>query len=140
MRLWDRFVAKAKDIDAWRKLHMSMAEFIDAWRIIPRAVVILYGIGMWKIAEWYMSLEPYLIKDCNVELLKEKCIVEAPTTEHMALVTAVLAVAAAVFGLYTNSGKKWNGFTHWNPTNPSTGEKNPEPPPQRRAEDQKQGE
>ncbi len=114
MSLWKSFTAKAKDIDAWRKLHMSMAEFLDAWRIIPRAVVLIYGYGMWQVGEWYMSLKPYMLDNCNVELLKEKCLVMAPTTEHMALVTALLAVAAAIFGLYTNSGRKWNGFTHWN--------------------------
>ena len=122
MSLWDSFVEKAKDIDAWRKLHMSMAEFIDAWRIIPRTVVLIYGYGMWQVGEWYMSLKPYVLDNCNVSILKEKCIIEAPTTEHMALVTAILAVAAAVFGLYTNSGRKWNGFTHWNKP------KNGEPP------------
>ena len=114
MSIWKSFTAKAKDIDAWRKLHLSMAEFLDAWRIIPRAIVILYGYGMWQVGEWYMNLKPYMLEGCNAELLKEKCIVLAPTTEHMALVTALIAVAAAIFGLYANSGKKWNGFTPWN--------------------------
>lgn len=114
MSLWDRLIEKAKDIDAWRKLHMSFAEWVDAWRLIPRTVVVCYGIMMWQIIDWYMNLKPYVIEGCNVDALKELCIVNAPTTEHMALVTAVLAVAAAVFGLYTNSGKTWNGFTHWN--------------------------
>ncbi len=130
MSLWKAFTAKAKDIDAWRKLHMSVAEFLDAWRIIPRTVVLIYGYGMWQVGEWYMSLKPYMLEGCNVELLKEKCLVMAPTTEHMALVTALLAVAAAIFGLYTNSGKKWNGFTHWNKPNgtPPTTPAEPEKP------------
>ncbi len=114
MDLWNKFVDKAKDIDAWRKMHMSFAEWVDAWRIIPRLIVLAYGYMTWEIVKWYMGLKPYFLDKCNEALLKEACLVQAPTTEHMALVTAVLAVAAAVFGLYTNSGKKWNGFTHWN--------------------------
>jgi hypothetical protein len=60
-----------------------------------------------------MKLEPYLIEGCTAEDMT-KCLAEAPSTQHAALVTAVVGVAAAVFGLYANSGKKWNGFSHWN--------------------------
>jgi len=112
--LWDRFVAKAKDIDAWRKMHMSMAEFVDAWRLIPRLLVIGYGYMMWTVVKWYMDIEPFMIEDCDVSILKDACISQAPTTQDAVLVTAFLGVAAAVFGLYSNSGKKWNGFTPWN--------------------------
>jgi hypothetical protein len=40
-------------------------------------------------------------------------VIQAPSTQHAALVTAVVGIAAAVFGLYSNSGRKWNGFTNW---------------------------
>jgi hypothetical protein len=114
MVLWNKIVLKAKDIDAWRKFHMAFAEWVDAWRIIPRIVLLAYGYMTWDIITWYQELKPYMMKDCDVKTLGEACIVSAPSTEHMALVTAVIAVAAAVIGLYTGSGKKWNGFTHWN--------------------------
>jgi len=58
-----------------------------------------------------------MIEGCNIEALKAACIVNAPTTEHMAMVTALIALAGAIFGFYANSGREWNGFTHWNPTN-----------------------
>jgi hypothetical protein len=135
MSLWDRMIAKAKDIDAWRKLHMSFAEWVDAWRIIPRLVVLAYGYLTWNIIQWYMGLEPYLLDKCDVSLLGAECMVQAPTTEHMALVTAVLAVAAAVFGLYTSSGKKWNGFTHWNkPKTETPPQEEQQSPPQNNGE------
>ena len=114
MGLWDRMVVKAKDIDAWRKFHMAFAEWADAWRIVPRTIVVAYGYMLWQMGQWYTSLEPYMLEGCNVELLKEACIIQAPTTQHMALVTAAVGIAAAIFGLYTSSGRKWNGFTHWN--------------------------
>lgn len=112
--IWDRLVSKAKDIDAWRKFHMSFAEWFDAWRIIPRLIVAGYSYLLWHMYLWYSKLEPTMIDGCNVEILKEACISQAPTTQHMALVTAAVGVAAAVFALYANSGKKWNGFTNWN--------------------------
>ncbi len=42
------------------------------------------------------------------------CIVQAPTTQHTALVTAVVSIAAGVFALYTTTGKKWGDFIPWN--------------------------
>lgn len=135
MSIWKALTEKAKDIDAWRKLHMSFAEWADAWRLVPRTIVLCYGYMTWAIVQWYMELKPYVIEGCNIEVLKELCIVNEPTTEHMALVTAVAALAVGVFGLYTNSGRKWNGFTHWNPLK---GETSTPPPPAK--EEEKTGE
>ena len=115
--IWDRIKEKARDIDAWRKIYLTGAEMVDAWRLIPRAIVAIYIYMMWELMMWYMKLAPYMIKDCDVELLKEACIVKAPNTEHMAFVTAVFAVSAGVFALYAKSGKTWNGFTPWNTKN-----------------------
>ena len=123
MDLWDRIVLKAKDIDAWRKFHMAIAELIDAWRIIPRILVGCYAYLTWDIVQWYQSLKPYVLANCNVEILKEACIVNQPTTDHMALVTAVIAMAGVVFGLYTGTGKKWGEFIYWNMIDPATGKK-----------------
>ena len=113
-RFWERVIRRAKDIDSWRKFHMAFAEWVDAWRLVPRALVIGYAWITWHMVQWYMDLEPYMIDGCDVEKLGESCIVNAPTVEHMGMITAILGVAAAVFGLYTGTGRKWNGFTNWN--------------------------
>ncbi len=102
------------DIDSWRKGHMAVAEWIDAWRLIPRVIVAGYSYMLWVVVKWYMELEPRILEGCDMAVLAEKCLIDGPTTQHAALVTAVIGVAAAVFGLYANSGRKWNGFTHWN--------------------------
>lgn len=108
-------MSKLTDIDAWRKFHLAMAEFVDAWRIIPRAVVVMFGWGSYEVVKWYLSLEPYLLEGC-VEAggTIAECLVQAPSTQHTALVSALFALAAAVFAFYSNNGRKWNGFTHWN--------------------------
>lgn len=103
-----------KNIDTWRKGHMALAELIDSWRLIPRALVAGYAFFMWKVATWYMELTPRMIEGCDVKELGEHCISYMPSTQHAVLITAVVGVSAAVLGLYSSSGRKWNGFTHWN--------------------------
>jgi len=100
------------DIDKFRQIHLSIAEGLDAWRVVPRVLVALYCYMLYKIIEWYMTLEPHIIDNCVSQAVTD-CIAQAPTTQHAALVTAVVGISAAVFGLYTTSGKKWNGFTFW---------------------------
>lgn len=118
------------DIDAWRKPHLAIAEWFDAWRIIPRAVIAGYTFLMWYVIQWYMKLTPYILENCDPEILGKACLIMAPSTQHAALVSTVVGIAAAVFGLYASSGKKWNGFTEWKKK--PNGE---EPTPKRRADD-----
>ena len=100
-------------IDTYRKGHLAVAELVDAWRVVPRLMVGAYSYLVYITVKWYMALEPKMIEGCVSEVVTN-CIYQAPTTQHAALVTAVVGVSAAVFGLYTNSGRKWNGFTNWN--------------------------
>jgi hypothetical protein len=107
-------------IDVYRKRHLAIAEFIDAWRLIPRSLVAGYAYMLAKVVWWYMSLEPHLPKDIlhKVDQLTPEQIklllVEAPTTQHAVLVSTVVGIGAAIFGLYSSSGKRWNeGFHYW---------------------------
>ena len=111
------------NVDTWRKGHLAVAEWIDAWRIVPRLLTAGYGWITYTVVKWYMNLKPEIIEGCNVEILKEVCVIQAPSTQHAALVTAVIGIAAAMFAFYTNSGKRWNGFTNWN----KPGEAQPQP-------------
>ncbi len=101
------------NVDTWRKGHLAIAEWIDAWRLIPRILVGAYVWLVYKVMVWYMALEPKMIEGCISETTLD-CVYSAPTTPHAALITAVIGVSAAIFGLYTTSGKKWNGFQPWN--------------------------
>lgn len=109
-------------INAYRRKHLAWAEFVDAWRIIPRGVVILYGFALYQVVSWYINLRHMMIPGCDIKILAEKCIMEAPTTQHAALVTAVVAIAAPIFGFYANTGRKWEdkGYKKWNGDSPST--------------------
>ena len=82
------------NIDKIRKVYLSIAEAIDAFRLIPRLLVGGYAWLVYKVVMWYMALPD-------------------PTTQHAALVTTVVSMAAAIIGLYSSTGRKWNGFTPW---------------------------
>jgi len=66
---------------------MLTAEKFDSWRVVPRILLILYGIMIYQVSEWFMALPD-------------------PTTQQAAFVSTVVGAASAWFGLYVNSGKK----------------------------------
>ncbi len=103
-------------IDQIRQKYLALAERIDSFRIIPRVLVAAYALLVYLVVSWYMALEPYLLEGYNSTVIRD-CIIQAPTTQHTALVTAVVGAAAVVIGLYTTTGRKWNGFTPWNQKN-----------------------
>jgi len=107
------------NIDSLRRFYLSVAEATDAWRIVPRLLVTGYGYLLYSVVTWYSELAPYMLEGCVSETVTD-CIIRAPSTQHAALVTAVVGVAAAFFGLYTNSGQKWDRyvFRKWNTDNP----------------------
>jgi len=100
------------DIDRIRLIYMAVAEAVDVFRVLPRALVALYCYLLYKVVNWYMNLHPVMIEGCKSDTVLQ-CLEQAPTTQHAVLVTATVGVAAAIFGLYSSTGKKWNGFTYW---------------------------
>ncbi len=111
------------DIDVWRKGHLAVAEFFDAWRFIPRAVVLVYIAGCVYIGLWYLGLEPYILQDCIAAGgMAKDCLIMVPTVSHMGALTAWLGLGTGIFAFYATTGRKWqgNGFSKWN------GEKKPE--------------
>lgn len=83
-------------IDERRQVHLMLAEAIDAWRVVPRLLVLCYGYLVWDVVQWFMNLGD-------------------PTSQHAALVSTVVGVAGAVIGIYTNTGRKWSehSFKFW---------------------------
>lgn len=62
-------------------------EQLDAWRVVPRLLVTLYGFMCWYVAMWFMSLPD-------------------PSGPQTTFATAIWGAAAGWFGFYVNSGKK----------------------------------
>lgn len=69
---------------------MKWAERLDAFRVVPRLLVLLYGFACYQVALWFMALPD-------------------PTPAQGAFVSVVWGAAAAWFGLYTSTGRNWGG-------------------------------
>ena len=73
-------------IPAPQDSHARIAGAIDDFRVVPRLMVAGYGWMMWSVAQWFMALPD-------------------PSGPQAAFVSTMVGASAAVFGLYTNSGK-----------------------------------
>lgn len=101
------------------------AEIIDAWRIVPRTILIAYMYLMMKTYIWYVSLITYVEKQCDAGLMKFftdngmtiddamniSCrivdVVGGPTTAQTAFVATIFGLSGPIFGFYTSTGRKW---------------------------------
>lgn len=70
-----------------------LARAIDSWRIFPRVFITTYIVLLYKVVVWYMDISD-------------------PSMEQSGLVSVVVGVGAAWFGLYagtSNSSKSFRG-------------------------------
>lgn len=74
---------------------LELAMLLDAFRVVPRLVLIGYSYLVYYVVNWFMNLEN-------------------PVTQQAALVTTVVGASAAVIGLYNNSGTKWPSKSNQN--------------------------
>ena len=70
---------------------LDAAEIVDAWRVVPRLLVVAYGAMCWRVAEWFMALPD-------------------PSGTQAAFVSTLWGGAAAWFGLYVRSGDHRRGM------------------------------
>lgn len=63
-------------------------QLIDRWRLVPRAMIVLYGIVCWLTFNWFTDLAK-------------------PTTQHVTFAVAIWGAAAVWFGFYTRSGGEY---------------------------------
>lgn len=66
---------------------VDLARAFDAWRPFPRLFLIAYMYLLYSSFDWFMSLPD-------------------PTTQQSGLISIIVGVGAAWFGLYVNSGRK----------------------------------
>lgn len=112
-----------------RKVSLVFAEAFDAWRVVPRAILVAYGWMVWMVSTWYMSIPSANETQCQADVLTAMMdrgvpveqvrsmactIVETiggPTSEQTMFVSIVTGLSSVVIGLYLNSGKtsKWQG-------------------------------
>jgi hypothetical protein len=67
---------------------LDAAEVADAWRIVPRLLLLGYGYMLYDAGTWFMALE-------------------VPNGAQSAYVSILWGAAAVVSGLYFNTGRRW---------------------------------
>ena len=65
---------------------MITPERLDAWRIVPRALILSYMIVFYQTCNWFMNLPD-------------------PNNAQAGFVSVIVGAGAAWFGLYVNGGK-----------------------------------
>lgn len=126
----DRF---ERSINKFRVMHLLLAEAFDAWRVVPRMFLALYGAMLWWLVKWFTTTRTIEKITCDKELvlaLSQKnftieqvhalaCTVTdvihvtAPSTAHTVFATTVAGLATAVFAFYSNTGKNWSEGVGW---------------------------
>ena len=86
-----------------RSTLLEIAELIDAWRIVPRSILVFYGYLVWYVANWFM-------------------VIPNPGTGQTAFTVSIAGSIPVVIALYQNSGRRWgpHGNKSWkSPKQPS---------------------
>jgi hypothetical protein len=108
-----------------RKMWLKYAEVIDAYRVFPRILIIAW---MWSVGltlHWYIDFPTYPIIQCSENVFnaatqagasiaqaesiacRQTGVVDRPAG-YTALLSVLIGASAGVFGLYTNTGRKWD--------------------------------
>jgi hypothetical protein len=106
---------------------LSWAEHVDAWRVVPRLMLLAYGALVANLYLWFKSIPTFIQERCDVAtlqmLLERKIdleqakniactvadVVGGPTSAQSAFVTTIVGLSAGIFGMYTATGRKWDG-------------------------------
>ena len=69
----------------WKILKEEVPEVINAYRVMPRLLIALYGYAFYETINWFMTLAE-------------------PNMAQSGFVSVIVGAGAAWFGLYVNSG------------------------------------
>ena len=110
---------------------LVFAEAFDAWRVIPRLMLMAYGYLVFNLYLWYKNIPTYVQEKCDAGILSEllakgksmteikqyACtvvdVVGGPTAAQSTFVTTIIGLSTGIFGLYTTTGRKWDS---WEPS------------------------
>ena len=103
---------------------MKWAEIIDAYRVIPRMMLLGYTLAVGMTISWYFNFDVKYVTFCDSSVMKVlldegtsieqakgiactvKDVVGQPTG-YTALVTALIGAGAGIFGFYSATGRRW---------------------------------
>lgn len=104
---------------------LTLAESFDAWRVVPRTMLLSYGYLVFQLYLWYKNIPIYMQTKCDgavlqilldqgtkLEQAKELACnvigtVGGPSSEQTMFVTTIIGLSTGIFALYTTTGRKW---------------------------------
>lgn len=116
-----------------RSMSLLLAEALDAWRVVPRIIVVCYAWLVFQLYLWYTKIPTFVQERCDPAVLQlfiddgmslEKAkdlacsvidVVGGPTAAQSAFVTTIIGLSTGIFGLYTATGRKWDNNTSSTP-------------------------
>lgn len=122
-------------MDKFTSVMLNLARVIDAWRLIPRTMVGMYGFMIYKLFLWYTAIPTHEQISCSDNTLRtlidsgmntERAMdmactiidtVGGPTASQTSFVTVIIGLSSAIFAFYVNSGTGWERNASWNTTN-----------------------
>lgn len=111
----------------FRKYSLALAESFDAWRVVPRMILVAYGLLVINLYQWFRDIPTYLVERCDAAVLQlllnsnmsldaatqMACqyadVIGGPTAAQSAFVTTIIGLSTGIFGLYTTTGRRWDG-------------------------------
>lgn len=123
-----------KKFKAWL---LTLAESFDAWRVVPRLMLVSYGYLVWALFVWYKSIPQYVQTKCDgavlqvlldngqrLEVARELACnivgsIGGPTSEQTMFVTTIIGLSTGIFALYTTTGRQWQKESKSEPENSS---------------------
>lgn len=109
-----------------RDLSLKLAEAVDAWRVVPRLVLICYAWLVYELYLWYTRIPTYVQERCDAAVIQifidsgmsiQKAqqlactvidVVGGPTPAQSAFVTTIIGLSTGIFGLYASTGRRWD--------------------------------
>ena len=73
---------------SWKQAALDAAEVVDAWRLIPRIILLGYGWILWESQHWFFSLED-------------------PSAPQSVYVSVIWGAGTGLTGWYFNTGRRW---------------------------------
>lgn len=67
---------------------LQIAEIVDAYRAVPRILLMGYALLLWHSSAWFMSLPD-------------------PTSQQTTFVSILWGACGLITGWYFNTGRKW---------------------------------
>lgn len=112
-------------MEKFKSWALALAESFDAWRVVPRTMLLSYGYLVFQLYLWYKNIPIYMQTKCDgavLQILLDKGLkfeqakelacnvigtVGGPSSEQTMFVTTIIGLSTGIFALYTTTGRKW---------------------------------